>query len=86
MFVYQRLSTSALAVPASEWLAASQVSGSPNILGAVGWLMLGWPLGSQAGCQSSVLPSGSLLQFGIENGSFTVDLPIPNGDFPVRKM
>ena len=45
-----------------------------------------WPLGSQAGCQSSVLPSGSLLQFGIENGSFTVDLPIPNGDFPVRKM
>ena len=28
------------------------------------------------------LPSGNLLQFAIENGSFIVDLPIKHGDFP----
>ena len=29
------------------------------------------------------IPSGNFLQFAIENGSVTVDLPIPNDDFPV---
>jgi hypothetical protein len=39
---------------------------------------------SHGGTPSSLdgLPFGNLLQFAIENGSFTVDLPIPNGDFP----
>jgi hypothetical protein len=56
MFVYQRLSTSALAVPASEWLAASQVSGSPNILGAVGWLMLGGHWGARQDAKVQCYP------------------------------
>ena len=39
---------------------------------------------SHGGTPSSLdgLTSGNLLQFAIENGSLTVDLPIPNGDFP----
>ena len=38
---------------------------------------------SHGGTPSSLdgLPSCNLLQFAIENGSLTVHLPIPNGDF-----
>ena len=35
---------------------------------------------------SKISKLGDLLTLNIENGPFTVDLPIKNGDFPVRKL